>query len=219
RPSLQPLRKVVKIRLQVPSVVVPRFAVDPCRRVQLHREIGCAQALHVVHVVEKRREPLSPIPLGCLTYTLKRAGRASPALSPERVALGRVPLGLLPSLPCLRGPFRGLVRQLPRYYGAVRLPVLVHHRRASSDFSMRPWCAPRQARDLPVPGRDASARARGLRPRRVLVHLAVAMDAMWPSARFHSVGTLEVNRISRLNTRPTRAPVNASPSSLRASGA
>jgi hypothetical protein len=94
-----------------------------------------------------------------------------------------------------------------------------HHRRASSDFSMRPWCAPRQARDLQVPRRDASARARGLRPRRVRVHLAVAMNAMWPSARSHSVGTLEVKRISRLNTRPVRAPVNASPPPLRTGGA
>jgi hypothetical protein len=47
----------------------------------------------------------------------------------------------------------------------------------------------------------------------------MAMDAMWPSALFDGVGTLEVNRISRLNTRPMRPPVNASPSSLRATGA
>ena len=57
---------------------------------------------------------------------------------------------------------------------------------------------------------------RGLRPRRVRVHLAMAMDTMWPSAFFHSVGTLEVKRISRLNTRPARPPVNASPPPLRA---
>ena len=138
-------------------------------------------------------------------YTLERAGRAGPALCPGRGAFGRVPLGPLPSLPRLRRPFRVGVRRVLRYYEAVRLPVLVHHRRASSDFAMRPWCAPRQARDLPVPTRDASARARGLRPRRVRGRLATTMVSMWPSALFHSVSTLEVKRISRLNTRPMRA--------------
>ena len=48
---------------------------------------------------------------------------------------------------------------------------------------------------------------------------AMAMDAMWPSALFDDVGTLEVKRLSRLNTRPMRPPVNASPSSLRKAGA
>src|SRR5439155_13887300 len=154
--------------------------------------------------VEKRREPLFPVLLCCLTYALERAGRVGPALGPGRVALRRVPLGPLPSLPRLRCLFRGVVRRVPGYYGAVRLPVLVHHRRVSSDFSMRPWCAPRQARDLPVPRRDASARARGLRPRRVRDCLARATVVMWPSALFHSVGTLEVKRLSRLNS-PARA--------------
>jgi hypothetical protein len=170
-------------------------------------------------VVKERREPLFPVLLGCLTYTLERAGRVGPALSPGRVALRRVPLGPLPSLLCLHRPFRDSVRQVRGYYGAVRLPVLVHHRRASSDFATRPWCAPRQARDLPVPGRDASTRARGLRPRRVCIRLAITTNAVWPSALFDDVGTLEVKRLSRLNTRPTRPPVNASPSSLRARGA
>jgi len=40
---------------------------------------------------------------------------------------------------------------------------------------------------------------------------------MWPSAYLHSVGTLEGSKISRLNTRPARAPVNASPPPSRTS--
>ena len=60
----------------------------------------------------------------CLTYPLERAGHACPALRPERVALERVPLGQPPSLHRLRRRFLGLVRRLPRYYGAVRLPVV-----------------------------------------------------------------------------------------------
>jgi len=199
--------------------VLPCLAIAAGGRAPLHREVGRAQALDVIHMVEKRREPLFPVLRCGLTYTLERAGRVGPALGPGRVALRRVSLGPLPSLPHLRCLFRGVVRRVRGYYGAVRLPVLVHHRRMSSDFSMRPWCAPRHARDLPVPGQDASARARGLRPRRVRNHLAIAMDPMWPSALFDGVGTLKVKRISRLNTRPMRPPVNASPSSLRAAGA
>ena len=38
---------------------------------------------------------------------------------------------------------------------------------------------------------------------------------MWPSAFLQRVGTLEVSNISRLNTRPMCAPVNASPPSSR----
>src|SRR5207245_1575721 len=161
RSSLQPMGEVLEVRFQVLAVVPPGLAVYSCGSVLFNCKVRCPPSFDVVDVVQERGEPLFPVLSCCLTYPLKRAGRAVPALSPERVALGRVPLGQLPSLPCLRGPFRGLVRQLPRYYGAVRLPVLVHHRRASSDFSIPPWCASRPARDSPVPGRDASARARG----------------------------------------------------------
>ena len=114
RPSLQPVGEVLEIRLQGRPVVLPCFAIDAGRRVPLHREVGRAQPLDVVHVVEKRREPLFPVLLCCLTYTLERAGRAGPALCPGRVALGRVPLGPLPSLPRLRRPFRGVVRRVLR---------------------------------------------------------------------------------------------------------
>jgi hypothetical protein len=73
----------------------------------------------------------------------------------------------------------------------------------------------RRPRDLPVPMRGASTRARGLRPRRVPAPLAKARSRMWPSAFLHGVGTPEVSNISRLNTRPMCAPVNASPPSSR----
>jgi hypothetical protein len=71
---------------------------------------------------------------------LKRAGRASPALSPERVALGRVPLGQSPSLHRLRCRFPGLVRRLPAYFGTVRHGV---SDRAGSWRTLRwrcTWC-------------------------------------------------------------------------------
>ena len=71
--------------------------------------------------------------------------------------------------------------------------------RASSAYVHRlpdaPGGAPgrRGPRDLPVPERGASARARGLRPRGVPSRLALAARWMWPSASSHSVGTPKVH--------------------------
>jgi hypothetical protein len=90
--------------------VLPRFTIDPCRRIPLDGEIGGAQRVDGIHVMEERGEPLLSLSSCQLSYTLERAGRASPALCPERVTLGRVPLSPLPSLHHLRGPFQGVVR-------------------------------------------------------------------------------------------------------------
>ena len=73
----------------------------------------------------------------CLTYPLKRATRVCPALCPGHVTLKRLPLGQSPFLRCLRSRTGGFVRQLRQYYETVRLPMPVHHRRASLDFPMR----------------------------------------------------------------------------------
>src|ERR1051326_2469784 len=59
----------------------------------------------------------------------QRLSHADPALSPEHVLLVRIPLGLGPSLHRLRSGVFRFVRWLPRYYGLVRLPAPVHHRR------------------------------------------------------------------------------------------
>ena len=58
-------------------------------------------------------------------------------------------------------------------------------------------------------------RARGLRPRGVHSRLALATRSVWPSAYLHGVGTPEWSKLSRLDTRPARTPVNASPRTLR----
>src|SRR5882724_12691999 len=56
----------------------------------------------------------------------------------------------LPSI-CSAVSFRAdLVRRLRWYYAAVRLPVVVHHRRSSSDFPTRPA--------LPLAGDDGLSR-------------------------------------------------------------
>jgi|SRR5581483_577881 len=175
-------------------------------------------------MVKERSEPLLPVPPRSFTYSLERAERTVPALRPERVTLGRVPLGQLPSLRCLRGRFLGLIRQLPRYYGAVRLPASVHHRRVSLDFPMRPaspsLAGGRGTSRFPYavrPGmHGVSERAGSGRPSRwrgVRYGLPLLLTASAPR-RARGVGHGAV--ISRLNTRPAFPPVNASPSPLRA---
>src|ERR1051326_4997980 len=68
--------------------------------------------------------------------------------------------------------------------------------------------------DLPVPASEASMRAVGLRPRRSVVVLALAHGAMLPSASLNSVGVPGLG-ISRFDTTPASAPVNASLRALR----
>ena len=67
---------------------------------------------------------------------------------------------------------------------------------------------------LPVPALEVSIRAEGLRPRRSVDKLALALVDTWPSASLNSVGDTGF-LISRLNTSPASAPVNASWLSLR----
>jgi hypothetical protein len=73
-----------------------------------------------------------------LTYPTQLMMHSALALSPDCAALAQVPLGQAPSLHPLRRRSPGLVRELHRCYGPVRLPRTVHHRRASLDFPMRP---------------------------------------------------------------------------------
>ena len=66
-----------------------------------------------------------------------------PVLCPGHGTLIRIPLDQPPSLHLLRRCLmRSFVRRLRRYYAAVRLPVVVHRRRASSDFPTRPVLHP-----------------------------------------------------------------------------
>src|SRR2546425_4456773 len=217
RPSLEPSREILEIRFQALAVVPPRLAVDPRRRVSLQRVVRGAQVLDVVHVMQERREPLLPVPFGCLTHSVERTERASPARCPERVALARVPLGPPPFLHRLRGRLLGLVRRLPRYYGAVRLPALVHHRRVSLDFPMR--SAAPSATDERGLSRFPSAVLGYVR--RVFDRAGSVSASRYRHCRrgLPLVSTASAPRsgslISRLNTRPVPPPVNASRSPLR----
>src|SRR5215469_15866246 len=135
--SLESMGEILEVRLEVLTVVLPCLAVYACGRFLLSCIQCCPQSLHVVNVVEERREPLFLILRCCLSYPLERAARVFPALSPDRVTFGRVPLGQSPSLRRLRCRSLGLVRRLRRYYGPVRLPTSVHHRCLSFDFPTR----------------------------------------------------------------------------------
>src|SRR5262249_17132156 len=112
-----------------------------------------------------------------------------------------------------------LVRRLRRYYGPVRLPVVVHHRRTSLDFPMRP-VAPsatgrhglsRFSRGVYSDMHGVSDRAglrRVLRWRRTGYGLPTSSTASASRRSF----------LSRLYTRPARPPVNASRTAAHDSG-
>ncbi len=148
---------------------------------------------------------------------------AGPALSPGRGALQRVPLGQTPSLHHLRHRSLGFVRRLLRYYGPVRLPATVHHRRVSSDFPMRPVDTratgsrgisrfPRRAFPVVLGISDRAGSNRLSRWRGDGCGLPPDSTASTPRRSRRSRGEAF---LSRLNTRPDRTPVNASPQALR----
>ena len=138
----------------------------------------------------------------------------SPALCPGYVLLRPIPLGQPPFLHCLRRLFTGFVRQLLRYYGAVRLPIFVHHWIPSLDFPVRSLKNfkdkygisrfPRKMLPyvLKVSDRAGSECISRLRYIRYCLPYRPTTSAPW------NIG------ISRLNTRPIRSPVNASAMSL-----
>ena len=161
-------------------------------------------------------------PHSCCSYPLKRAWHITPALCPECVTLRRVSLGQPPSLHRLRSRCSGLVRRLLRYYGAVRLPASVHHRRSSLDFPMRSTRArvdgcrtsrfPCKVLACMLGVCDRAGSRSVLPMRRFRCGLPLSSTASAPRrARSSRHGAC----LSRLNTQPARTPVNASPTPLR----
>jgi len=117
-------------------------------------------------MVKQRREPRFPVLPRNSAHTFQRTWRVNiTALSPRRVLLARVPLGQPPFLHQLRHRLPGLVRQLRRYYAAVRLPVVVHLGLAALAFPERPVLPSQpdgQPRDLPVLALGDSTHAQAL---------------------------------------------------------
>jgi len=217
RSSLQPMGEILKIVLKSLAVVPPCLSVHTGRSFLLQTEVGHAQRFQVVDVVKKRREPHLLILTCCLTYPLQRTGRVRPARCPGRVLLWQVPFGQTASLRPLRRRLPGLVRGLRRYYWSVRLPVFVHHRRASLDFPMRPQTPS-------VWGERGISRF----PCEVFpyVHGVCDRAGSRSTSRYRCLGwglplllTASASRsefLSRLNTRPVLFPVNASTPPSRA---
>ena len=150
----------------------------------------------------------------------------NPARCPVGAARTSIPLGWPPSLHPLRRrqhwttfvvPIADtVVRGLRRYYGAIRLPTFVHHRRVSLDFPMRPAQSP-----------GSGERGISRFSREVFPYMLGVSDRAGPRciSRYRCVEcglppspTASAPRrefLSRLNTRPARTPVNASPLPLR----
>jgi len=168
--------------------------------------------------------PDGQTPLCCLPYPLQRRLRGWPVLCPGPGASERIALGRPPSLRPLRRR-RGrwtlvtpvaaaVVRGHLRYYGAVRLPVLVHRRLAPVGFTTR----------TATPSRCASgSRPRAGSPSSCPERLRTCMGSttargpdasrgsdtpVGSSASGNSLDAPDSN-ISRLHTQPARSSADA----------
>src|SRR5260370_6862065 len=158
--------------------------------------------------MKERRELRAPVLPCFLTSTVERTWRANcPALRPGRVLPVRVRFGqALYRHPLRRGRLR-FVRGLRRYYGPVRLPRAVRHRRTATGLSDAARGTIRRGRlgDLPVLAHGDSARARGLRPRRAARRLAITTTCLCPSPSEALLPAL-LALIPRLHTLPAPTP-------------
>src|SRR5260221_8478105 len=209
--------------LQILPVLSPRFPVSPRSSVTLQPVIGFTQSAQVVDVVHEAGELHLPIFHGCLPYPPQRTLHDAPVQCPVPVLPRRLPFCQTPSLHSLRHRRIGIarrrasfVRGLRRYYGSVRLPASVHHRRTSLEFSMRPhragWGERRISRFsrrlLPcMPGvSDLAGYQRSLPMRNISCGLPLFSTGSASRTKF----------FSRLNTQPALSPVNASTAPSRA---
>jgi|SRR6266850_1774394 len=141
----------------------------------------------------------------------------SPAQCPVDASHTSIPLGQAPFLHPLRGRSVGVVRRLRRYYGPVRLPGSVHHRRASLDFPTRP-AVPSSAGGPRISrfSRKVFPYMHGVSDRAGLQRVSRYRCAGCGLPPLLMASAPRRNILSRLNTRPARTPVNASPLPSRA---
>ena len=151
-----------------------------------------------------------------MTYPNQHAEHASSGtVSDRHVVSVQFPFGQSPSLPPFRRQLPGFVRGVRGYYGTVRLPRSVHHRRTSLDFPMRPVAL------SALGGPRLSRFSRKVFPcmRGVFDRAGFQSILRWrcPGCGLPHSSTASAPRsssLSRLNTQPVRAPINASTPSL-----
>src|SRR5690606_36678754 len=159
--SLNPIVQVLDLSIKICLVGSPRLPIDTGGCVTPEGVECCPHHLRI-YVVEERGELLLlSLPCG-LPYAVQRRRHTFPVLCPARAVLIRIPLGSRPSLHLLRRRQTGFVRKLHRYYGGIRLLMIVHHRLRLLTFPMRTSMANHagQSRGLPVPVQEASMHAR-----------------------------------------------------------
>jgi len=212
--SCQPTGEILKVFFKILSVLSPCRVINTWCSIPFQREETAPERVDVVNMVQQRGKSQLLILLRCLTHPLKRTLNGFSALNPVHVLLSGFPFGQTPWLHLLRHRLASFVQRLRSYYGFVRLPVFSHCRRTSSEFSTRSLLVLRKekhrisrfSRKLVPYMRGVSDRAESHQPspkrtsQCCLPHPPKA-SALW-------------TRISRLNTQPARAPVNASRSSL-----
>ena len=156
-------------------------------------------------------------PLMSPTHTAPLLGHKFPALSRARVERDDVLLGPRPSLLHLRRRLLFFVRQVHRYYGAVRplggMPV----RSTASPFrtGLGSRVEPRSFRGLPVLVDVISQRARVLRLRRADLPLANNATSRVAFPHAEAVGVPDPILFRSSIARPTDAPVYASTKTSR----
>ena len=138
----------------------------------------------------------------------------SPALYPVRRALLRIPLDWRPFLHPLR--LLRVVRELLRYYFAIRLPVPVYHWLTPLGFPTQPAVPSSHRAGTGSP--DSRSGCFGACTRspttQSLTETRTNASAVLPSSGIERVGALKFLCISWLNTRPALSPANASPVGL-----
>jgi hypothetical protein len=130
--------------------------------------------------------------------------------------LWQVPFGQSASLHPLRCRLPGFVRRPLRYYRSVR-PMSVPHRRSSLDFPMRPKAA--AALDGLGISRfpcEVFTYVLGVSDRAGLWHTSRYRCTRWGLPLSPTASASRRKKLTRLNTRPARSPVNASTLLLRA---
>ncbi len=155
-------------------------------------------------MMPERCKPQSFIPTCCLSYPFHRIWQVLRVSLPRRSFSGTVPRTCFvetdsprpdpfppPSPPAGIPP--AFVRPFLRYIWVCP----TSHVRSSLSCSLGIYSADRsairydQTQDLPVPVREASVRAQGLRPRGAETHLAISMRSVLPSEQVDAVGTPE----------------------------